>query len=211
MAEKSNDPHFVGSADASISKSPETSQKEKFTLTSEQKQVADVMKESGEKFEKNVIDAREKAAGKLKELRGKELVDAGARQMGHGVLETVKAQLIGVPVFGLLGGIAGGLFGKEIDGSMPSGFMEPLKVIGGEFVGSDSDFSRINEVLGYEAFPTSSARSSSRGDSSVTTAGGAVGGGIFGMNVGAFLGFEMAGIDYNKKLRKRTFAQGRLV
>lgn len=162
----SEHPQFFGSSEAPKPK--------EFVLSPEQQQVADTMKQSGEKLEKTVVDARERAGEKLQELRGKELVDAGMRQMGHGVLETIKSQLIGMPFFGLLGGVAGGFFGSELS----------------------SAASNIDSILGGDVMPSYSTEKGS----TVLNIAGAIAGGYAGVGTGAIMGFEMAAIDYNKKV-----------
>jgi hypothetical protein len=104
MSESSpGDPQFTGQADA---KTPEAPVPQEFVLSGEQKRVVDVMETEGVKLETAVLAAREKAAGALKQLHGKELVRVGVTMMGRGVWESVKAEVNGL--------IRGGLFGAAI-------------------------------------------------------------------------------------------------
>ena len=105
----SGDTTFVGQADGRARPAGEAVPSEELKLNAEQQEVVDVMQKEGGKLEAAVIDAREKAVGQLKKLQGKELVDAGLKQMGHGVWETVKQEAKGILDGGLIGGLAGGL------------------------------------------------------------------------------------------------------
>ncbi|MBI5620546.1 hypothetical protein HY949_02090 [Candidatus Gottesmanbacteria bacterium] len=64
-----SNPQFVGQADGTKPPS-EALPKNEIELNAEQKQVVEVMKEEGQKLETAVLDAREKAAGQLKQLHG---------------------------------------------------------------------------------------------------------------------------------------------
>lgn len=111
-----SDPQFVGQADGTRSR--EASSNEEIVMNAEQQQVVDVMQRAGKKLEDAELGAQETAAGKLKELHGKELVDAGVNMMGRGVWETVKSQLkwtVGGGLVGaLVGGIGGGIAGPSV-------------------------------------------------------------------------------------------------
>lgn len=104
-----SNPQFIGQADARVKNAGEGLPKDEVVLTAEQKQVVEVMESAGKKLEGAELDARENAAGQLKKLQGKELVDAGLKQMGHGVWETVKSEAKGLIGGGVLGGITGGV------------------------------------------------------------------------------------------------------
>lgn len=105
-------PQFVGQADAS-KLHQEAPVKGEFTISPEQQKVADVMKESGQVLEEKIVDASAKAGERLKKLQGKELVDAGLKQMGHGVWETVKRQVVWGLGAGILGGVVGEAAGER--------------------------------------------------------------------------------------------------
>lgn len=82
MPERSDySPQFVGQADATR----EAGKPAEFALTPEQRQVVDVMQQSGEKFTKKMLRESEKARQKLQRLRGKELVEAGMKKVGLGL------------------------------------------------------------------------------------------------------------------------------
>ncbi len=106
MSEKS--PQFVGTADASKVRD-EALKKADVKLSPEQQKVSDVMTESGEKLVDNVVDAREAAGQKLQGLHGKELVEAGKKQMIRGIVDTVKTQAKwAIPLAIIMGGIGVG-------------------------------------------------------------------------------------------------------
>lgn len=132
-------------------------------FNAEQKQVVDVMEQEGKKLEGAVLDAREQAAGRLKQLHGRELVDAGLKQMGHGVWETVKGEVKGAIGGGILGGITGGVS------------------LG---------------ALGYVADRTAES-------AAIGAASGAFAGSTLGALAGGALGYETAGIGYNRKVARR--------
>lgn len=151
-----SNPQFIGRADAT--RLHEALPKDEVVLSAEQKQVVDVMQSAGKKLEDVELGAREKAAGGLKVLHGKELVDAGLKQMGHGVWETVKSEVKGVIGGGILGGIAGGV---------------SLAALGG--------------------FADRSVEGVASG-----AAVGALGGSALGALTGYGVGYEVAGIGYNR-------------
>ncbi len=131
-------------------------------LSPEQQQAVDAMAREGQKIESAVLDAREKADGKLKHLQAKELVDAGLKQMGHGVWETVKAELKG----GVIGGVAGGIGGGAVLGTL----------------GGIADRTAESALIGATS--------------------GAAAGGVFGSLIGLTLGYETAGIGYNRTVAR---------
>lgn len=142
-----SNPQFVGQADATRSR--EALPKDEFVLNAEQKQVVEVMQSAGKELETAELDAREKAAGELKQLHGKELVDAGLKQMGHGVWETVKGEIKGIIGGGLRGGI-GGAIGFGIIG-MTTGSGENAVALAGQGAGVGSLIgATVGGVLGYE-------------------------------------------------------------
>lgn len=109
MSEIPKGTQFIGQADARKLHTERVKPAET-KLSPEQQKVAEVMKESGEVLEKKVVDAREEAGKKLQGLHGKELVDAGKKQMVRGLLDTVKAQVkwaIGGGIIGATLGAAG--------------------------------------------------------------------------------------------------------
>lgn len=159
MSEIPKGSQLVGSADARTMKTSEAPKKTEVTPTPEQQQVVDTMKNSGEVLENNVLDAREKAAGQLKQLHGKELVDAGLKQMGHGVWETFKSEL----KWGISGAIVGSVAGAA----------------GGYAIGRREEDGDVGIILGMM--------------------GGSLGGN-YGRKAGQMVGFETAGLHYNKKI-----------
>lgn len=101
------DPQFVGEADATkpMSEAPPTKE---FELNIDQQQVLSAMDREGKILEVLVARQRAKAGKKLKTLHGKELVEAGTKQMAYGVIETVKNEAKEALIDGLAGaGIAG--------------------------------------------------------------------------------------------------------
>lgn len=74
-------PQFVGQANATHERSPS----EEFVLTSEQQQIVDIMKKSGEMSRQQLGKAVEKAGKQLQQLHGKELVKAGLKKIGLGL------------------------------------------------------------------------------------------------------------------------------
>ncbi len=111
------DIQLIGTSDATKPMS-EALPKDELVLNPEQKAVVEVMQGAGKNLEAAELGAREKAAGGLKELHGKELVDAGVNMMGRGVWETVKSQAkwaIGGGLVGaIVGGIGGGVAGPSV-------------------------------------------------------------------------------------------------
>lgn len=189
MSEIPKDPQFVGSSEAP--------KKEAFVLTAEQQQVTDTMKKSGEVLEHTMLDARERAAGQLKQLHGKELVDAGLKQMSHGVWETVKSQLKWGIGGGLIGAVAGGAFGyasNKIFEKTPEATAELLNKVGDGF----DELRRIGvdgELLD---------RTQSGDFGPMLTVGGSVLGGFGGGSFGGGIGWETAGLKYNKKIAPKA-------
>lgn len=182
------DLQLVGQADASKQTS-EALPKDEIELNAEQKQVVDVMQREGQNLETAVLDARENAAGKLKQLYGKELVDAGLRQMGHGVWETVKSQMKWGVGGGLVGMLAGGLSGA---------FTGRPKINDlGIFYSKDilDEFQKsIDKKLntsGIDAVAKNSIE-------------GAGVGSVFGGEVGNLIGFEAAGLGYNRHIATKN-------
>lgn len=153
-------PQFVGSSEAP--------QKETFVLTPEQQQIADTMKKNGEKLEKIVLNAREHAAGKLKESKGKELVMAGLNQLTTGAWETFKSRL----QWAVGGGVVG--------------------VATGALGGGTAMFA-LDRLSEFEAPGEMAALG--------VVAGGAIGA-LSGAKVGSLIGYETAGLKYNKTLAK---------
>lgn len=121
------------------------------------------MQKEGQKLEMAELDAREKAAGELKTLHGKELVDAGLKQMGHGVLETVKGQVKGTLTGVGLGAMTGALSLGTISGIMDRNIQS----------------------------------------AAVGAATGAVAGAAVGGLGGYAIGYEAAGIGYNRNVAQR--------
>lgn len=159
-----HDQQFVGKADASR----EASKSKELTFTPEQQKVADTMKQSGEVLENKVIDAREKAGQQLKQLKGKELVDAGWKQITVGAWETFKSRLKWAIGGGVAGGVTGALGG------------------GGVMLALD----RLGET---------------EAPGSMTAIGGVTGGtlgALGGAKFGSLVGYETAGLTYNKMIAK---------
>lgn len=185
MSEIPKGTQFVGQADAS-KLHQEAPVKSEFTISPEQQQVADALKEGGNKLADSVIEARARAAGKLQSLRGKELVDAGLRQMGRGAWETFRSELKwGIPMYilGTVGGAAAGY--ASVHGlSTESGRQDIAD--------------RLSEFADQPVNPPS-AESARATQQFVTGLGATIGAGA-GRDVGVFLGYETAGIKYNKKI-----------
>lgn len=137
--------------------------KDEVKLTPEQQRAVDAMGKEGADLERAELDARGKAAGQLKQLHGKELVDAGLKQMGHGVWETVKGEVKGIVVGGALGGVGGAV---------------SLGALGGI-----ADRTAESVAIG--------------------AASGAFAGTAFGALAGGALGYETAGIGYNRKVTSK--------
>lgn len=181
MTEVSKTPQFVGSADATR----EAGNPAEFTLSPEQQAIADVLKQQGEMLEKTIVDARQKAGEKLKELKGKELVKAGLKQMGIGVLETMKAQIKWGFAGGMLGSVLGGHLGilsGWIVGNIPHGDIQgTLGVLREKFNNSlwlPEDNQTFGALLGG--------------------AGGGALGALIGLGSGIQIGYETSGVAYNK-------------
>ncbi len=178
-------PQFVGQADASKLQA-EAPIKAEFTISPEQQKVADVMKESGDKLADSVIEARARAAGKLQSLRGKELVDAGLKQMGRGAWETFKSELKwGIPMYilGTVGGATAGYAG-----------VRGLRTEEGR-----QSLANSLSSLSDEPVPLMSAEEARSAQQFATGLGATIGGTI-GKDVGVLLGYETAGLKYNKKI-----------
>lgn len=183
-----SNPQFVGQADARESLS-----KDEVVLTAEQKQVVEAMEQEGKKLEGGVLDAREKAAGELKKLQGKELIDAGLKQMGHGVWETVKSQVKWAIGGGLVGAVGGGLVGALSGRSLTQN------------ADSRSALSNIRNILGDDNMSAlGMSPGSGRESSALFAAAGISGGGAFGGAVGEAIGFESAGLGYNKRIATKN-------
>ncbi len=181
-----SNPQFVGQADAR-----EFLPKDEVVLTAEQKQVVEAMESAGKKLEGAELDAREKAAGQLKKLQGKELVDAGLKQMGHGVWETVKSQIKWAIGGGLVGATGGGIAG----------------VIAGRSINQEVDSSAMFRNMFNDDTLSAlgmSGRSGRGMESAGITAAAIAGGGTFGGVVGEAIGFETAGLGYNKKIATKN-------
>lgn len=144
-------PQFVGQADARNLRAAEIAKPVDVTLSPEQQQVADVMKQSGQVLEKNILDASEKAGEQLQKLQGRALVNAGLKQMGYGAWESIKSEFKWGIGGALIGGVAGAAKASATLGS---------------------DFISIGAIMGASQ-----------------------GGGL-----GALVGYETAGLRYNKKV-----------
>lgn len=184
MSERNDrSPQFVGSADATR----EAPRSAEFTLTPEQKQVVEVMQQGGEKLENTILDAREAAGKKLQGLHGKELVDAGLKQMGHGAWETFKSQL----KWGIGGGIAGAV-GGAMAGRFTGGRFQ-------EMAQKSSVTGPILDAADYDGLFKADLGAEDDMASFFTWGGAAVGGGL-GVPLGVVVGWETAGLKYNKKV-----------
>lgn len=185
MSEIPKGTQFVGQADASKLKQ-EAPVKGEFTISPEQQKVADVMKESGDKLADSVIEARARAAGKLQSLRGKELVDAGLKQMGRGAWETFKSELKwGIPMY-ILGAAGGAVTGYA-----------STREFGTE-QGRQAVADRLSSISDRPVNPPTAEQG--RSVQQFTTGLGATIGADIGKDVGVFLGYETAGLKYNKKI-----------
>lgn len=180
-----SNPQFVGQADAR-----ESLPKDEVVLTAEQKQVVEAMQSAGKTLETAELDAREKTAGQLKKLQGKALVDAGLKQMGHGVWETVKSQVKWAIGGGLVGAVGGGLVGA----------------LSGRSLTQNADSrSALSNMLGNDNMSALGMSSGSGMESSALFAtAGIAGGGALGGGVGEAIGFETAGLGYNKKIATKN-------
>lgn len=104
MSEIPKGTQFVGQADARAAASRESVKKADINISQEQQCVVDTMAEGEKVVAEKVLSASEEAGQKLQKLQGKELVNAGLRQMGHGAWETFKSEL----KWGIGGALAGG-------------------------------------------------------------------------------------------------------
>lgn len=182
-------PQFVGQADARNLRAAEAAKPVDVKLSPEQQQLADVMKQSGETLETKVVDARDKAAIQLKELHGKELVDAGLKQMGKGVWETFKSQLKWAVPSAILGSMIGGAAAELGTRKLNS------------LSGREDVVSRLSMVFD-EYIPPMSASDGQEVRAFVTGLG-FTGGAYLGGKAGAFVGYETAGLKYNKKIASK--------
>lgn len=159
MTEIPRGTQFVGQADARRVQ-PEVPKKAEFTPSPEQQQIADAMKESGDKLMNDVVEAKEAAGEKLQGLHGKELREAGKKQMVKGITETLKSELRwGIPL-AILSGVGGASLGSVL--ALHEG-------------------GQVRQVA-------------------LVAAGGAALGGIMGGVMGTGIGYEAAGLRYNKKV-----------
>lgn len=182
-----SNPQFVGQADGRKAEAPVM---DEFTLSPEQQHVVDVMQSAGKKLEGAELDAREKAADGLKQLQGKELVDAGFKQMGHGVWETVKSQVKWAAGGGLITGVGLGFIG----GSTWILMNQSEESRRSEFASlSDDD---LSSLLGL-----SRDRSGSLGKAVKVSGYTGV---IAGAQVGEAIGFQAAGLEYNKNVATKN-------
>lgn len=186
MTEIPKGTQFVGQADARNPRVVEATKPVDVKLSPEQTAVADVMKQSGEVLENNVLDARDKAATQLKELHGKELRDAGLKQMGRGVWETFKSELKwGIPMYvlGAVGGAVGG-YARTRDLSTEAG--------------REAYTTRLSQFTGKPVTPMSAR--DAREMQQFTTGLLSGFGRDLGRHAGVFIGYETAGMKYNKKI-----------
>lgn len=183
-----NDIQLIGTSDATKNAS-EALPKVEVVLNAEQKQVVDVMQIAGKKLENAELGAREAAAGQLKQLHGKELVDAGLKQMGHGVWETVKSQA----KWAIGGGLVGALGLSFITG--PASLLAKQDdVFRDLFIGRLDD-----EQLSGIGMSRSGSGSLGKVLKSSMITGADLGG-----TLGEFIGFETAGLEYNKKVAAKN-------
>lgn len=191
MSELPKNAQFVASADARNPHTSETVGKAEVALSPEQQRVFDSLKQRGEALEQAELDARGNAAKKLKELHGKELVDAGLKQMGHGVWETAKSQA----TWELGGVLIGGLMGLNMGAA--AGFLMgnvPHELVQKGFADIRSNLSvyaswmpASNEALGM----------------AIGGVAGSGTGAFIGSGTGSFIGYETAGLQYNKIAEKK--------
>ncbi len=176
-----SNPQFVGQADARKSEVPVT---DEFTLFPEQQQVVDVMEKAGAKLETLELDGREKAAGELKKLQGKELVDAGLKQMGHGVWQSVKSRFFWGVGGALVGAVSGGVYGS---------------IVGQSDTDRDASLNRrVKEYADMKTVMTDEVRELYRRQG--VTIDRIFKGMDLGAVAGSYVGFETSGVHYNKKI-----------
>lgn len=183
-----SNPQFVGQGDAS-KQSREALPKDEFVLNAEQKQVVDVMQTAGKELESAELGARETAAGKLKELHGKELVDAGVNMMRRGVWEGVKSRLLWGIGGSLIGAVAGGLYGSVV------GKSEEYRQANLEEV--QSGFDGLNMPIDEPVKDFLSTRAGVIASKMIEGAG-------VGTAAGGIIGFETSGLHYNKNIAAKN-------
>lgn len=181
---------FVGQADARKAIPIETRKPDEFTVSPEQKQVAEAIHAGADNARDQVTEARTKAGKQLQKLHGKELVFAGLKKVGLGLGIGWASEKVGSLLLRKPGRRLGGFAGAQAD-TMYQTFMENLPI---------DNLDEFQSVLRDEL---PKFREAVLGEGFANFAQvGFVAGEQMGRETGKFLGTETSGAIYNLLTRK---------